>query len=135
MLQSEDMEPKRPNCDISLEKTFITSPADIDIEVLDHNREEFEELCKEYKDIFLKDFSDIGKTPLITMETKTGVSPPVCQRPHNLPLKHVDWVQKELGTLENAAVITRSVLPWAYHYHCNCTQENRAGKTSQKETV
>ena len=47
------------------------------------------------------------------MEIETGDSPPVCQRPYNLPLKHIDWVQKELDTLEKAGVITRSVLPWA----------------------
>ena len=47
------------------------------------------------------------------MEIETGDSPPVCQRPYNLPLKHVDWVQQELNTLEKAGVITRSVSPWA----------------------
>ena len=47
------------------------------------------------------------------MEIETGDSPPVCQRPYNLPLKHIDWVQKELNTLEKAGVITRSVSPWA----------------------
>ena len=122
MLQTEDMETKKLNCDISSEKTFITSPVDIDThrkvklqdaEVLDHYKKEFEELCEEYNDIFSKDSSDIGKTPLITMEIKTGDSPPVCQRPYNLPLKHVDWVKKELDTLEKAGVITRSVSPWA----------------------
>ena len=35
------------------------------------------------------------------------------QKPYNLPLKHADWVQKELTTLEKAGVITRSVSPWA----------------------
>ena len=59
------------------------------------------------------DSSDIGKTPLITMEIEMGDSSPVCQRPHNLPLKHIDWVQKELDTLEKAGVITKSVLLWA----------------------
>ena len=122
MFQSKDMEPRKLNCDISSEKTFITSPADVDThrkvklqdtEVLDHYKKEFEELCKEYKDIFSKDSSDIGKTPLITMEIETGDSALVCQRPYNLPLKHVDWVQKELNTLEKAGVITRSVSPWA----------------------
>ena len=72
-------------------------------------KKEFKELCEEYNDIFSKDSSDIGKTPLITMEIETGDSPPVCQRPYNLPLKHIDWVQKELDTLEKAGVITRSV--------------------------
>ena len=80
---------------------------------LDKYEKEFEKLCEEYEDIFSKDSSDIGKTPLITMEIKTGDSPLVCQRPYNLPLKHIDWVQKELDTLEKAGVITRSVSPWA----------------------
>ena len=121
MLQSENMEPIKPNCDIFSEKAFITSPADIDThrkvklqdsEVLDQYKKKFEELCEEYKDISSKDSSDIGKTPLITMEIETEDSPPVCQRPYNLPLKHIDWVQKELDTLEKAGVITRSVSPW-----------------------
>ena len=47
------------------------------------------------------------------MEIETGDSSPVCQRPYNLPLKHIDWVQKELDTLEKAGVITRSVSHWA----------------------
>ena len=121
MLQSEGMENEKPHCDISSEKKFITSPADVDTyrkvklqdaEVLDKYKEEFEKLCEEYNDIFSKDSSDIGKTPLITMEIETGDSPPVCQRPYNLPLKHIDWVQKELDTLEKAGVITRSVSLW-----------------------
>ena len=116
------MENEKPHCDISSEKKFITSPADVDThrkvklqdaEVLDKYKEEFEKLCEEYNDIFSKDSSDTGKTPLITMEIETEDSPPVCQRPYNLPLKHIDWVQKELDTLEKAGVITRSVSPWA----------------------
>ena len=122
MLQSEGMENEKPRCDILSEKKFITSPVDVhthrkvklqDAEVLDKYKIEFEKLCEEYDDIFSKDSSDIGKTPLITMEIETGDSPPVCQRPYNLPLKHIDWVQKELNTLEKAGVITRSVSPWA----------------------
>ena len=109
MLQSEGMENETPRCDILSEKKFITSPADVDThrkvklqdaEVLDKYKIEFEKLCEEYDDIFSKDSSDIGKTPLITMKIETGDSPPVCQRPYNLPLKHIDWVQKELNTLE-----------------------------------
>ena len=122
MLQKGDMEIGKCHCDILSEKMFITSPADVDThrkvklqdaEVLDKYKEEFEKLCEEYNDIFSKDSSDIGKTPLITMEIETGDSPPVCQRPYNLPLKHIDWVQKELDTLEKAGVITRSVSLWS----------------------
>ena len=43
----------------------------------------------------------------------TGDSPPVCQKPYSLPLKHVEWVQKELEILERAGVIQRSMSPWA----------------------
>ena len=77
------------------------------------NREKFRLLCEEFEDIFSKDSTDIGKTPLITMDIDTGDSPPVCQRPYNLPLKHRELVQKELETLERAGVIVRIISPWA----------------------
>ena len=51
-------------------------------------KKQFKQLCKEFGDIFSKDSTDIGKTPLITMDIDTGDSPPVCQKPYNLPLKH-----------------------------------------------
>ena len=47
------------------------------------------------------------------MDIDTGDSPPVCQRPYNLPPKHREWIQKELETLERAGVIVRSISPWA----------------------
>ena len=47
------------------------------------------------------------------MEIDTGDSPPICQRPYNLPLKHADWVRKELEMVEKAAIISRSISPWA----------------------
>ena len=50
---------------------------------------------------------------MVMMDIDTGDSPPISQRPYNLPLKHADWVQKELATLEKAGVITISVSPWA----------------------
>ena len=84
-----------------------------DAEVTEECREKFRLLCKEFEDGFSKDSTDIGRTPLITMDIDTGDSPPVCQKPYNLPLKHREWVQKELETLERAGVIVRSILPWA----------------------
>ena len=91
MLQNEGVENEKPRCDILSEKKFVTSPADVDthrkvklqdVEVLDKYKIEFEKLCEEYGDVFSKDSSDIGKTPLITMEIETGDSPPICQRPY-----------------------------------------------------
>ena len=108
--------------ELPLEKKFITSPAEVnthrkvnlqDAQVSAKYREQFRQLCKEFDDIFSKDSTDIGKTSLITMDIDTGDSPPVCQKPYNLPLKHREWVQKELETLERAGVVVRSISPWA----------------------
>ena len=38
---------------------------------------------------------------------------PITQKPYTLPLKHTEWVQRELEILEKAGVIVRSVSPWA----------------------
>ena len=82
---------------IPLEKKFITSPAEVnthrkmqlqDAEVSKKYKGQFKQLCKEFEDLFSKDSTDIGKTPLITMDINTGNSLPICQKPYNLPLKH-----------------------------------------------
>ena len=102
------------------EKKFITSPADIDVhhkvelqdaDVSEEHQNTFKELCKEFKDIFSVDLSDIGNTPLVEMEIDIGDSPQITQKPYTLPLKHAKWVQKELEILEKAGVIVRSVSP------------------------
>ena len=91
------------------EKKFITSLGDIDIhrkvklqnaEVSEEHHNTFKELCHEFKDIFLVDLGDIGKTPLVEMEIDTGDSPAITQKPYTLPLKHAEWVQKGLEILE-----------------------------------
>ena len=105
-----------------VDKKFITSPAQIESQrkvklqnapITDEDRRNFKELCNKYTDIFSRSSEDIGHTPLLKMDIDTGDSPPVCQRPYSLPLKHVEWVTKELEILEKAGVISRSVSPWA----------------------
>ena len=105
-----------------VEKKFITSPADVetqrkvklqDANITEIDKARFRSLCNEFEDIFSKSSEDIGHTPLVTMDIDTGDSPPVCQKSHSLPLKHVEWVQKELEILERAGVIQRSMSPWA----------------------
>ena len=65
------------NSTLLLEKKFITSPAEInthrkvnlqDAQVSTKYKKQFRLLCKEFEDIFSKDSTDIGKTPLITMD-------------------------------------------------------------------
>ena len=100
------------------EKKFITSPADIEVhrkvelqdaDVSEEHQNAFKELCKEFKDIFSVDSSDIGKTPLVEMEIDTGDSPRITQKLYTLPLKHVKWVQKK---------VRNSGKGWCYSEKC-----------------
>ena len=111
-----------PDVEEKVEKNFITSPADIDVHrkvklqdanISEEQRQAFRYLCTEFEDIFSTDSGDIRKTPLLEVEIDTGNSPPITQKPYTLPLKHTEWVQRELEILEKAGVIVRSVSPWA----------------------
>ena len=105
-----------------MESDFLTSPADIyrnrrveleDAEICEKTRECCAQLCDEYDDVFSKNNQDIGKTTLIEMEINTGDSLPVAQSPYTLPLKHYEWVRKEIKILEKAGVIVKSLSPLA----------------------
>ena len=50
----------------------------------------------EFNDIFSTDSGDIGKTPFLEVDIDTGDSLPITQKPYTLPLKHTEWVQREL---------------------------------------
>ena len=103
-------------------KKFIPSPANIDThrevklkdaDVEPEQRQQFENLCNEFEDVFSKDSTDLGRTLLLTMDIDTGDHPPITQRPYSLALKHVEWVQEEIEKLEQAGVISRSMSPLA----------------------
>ena len=105
-----------------IESDFLISPGDIypsrkvelkDAEVSEETLHRFEKLCEDQKDAFSKNNRDIGRTQLIEMEIDTGGSVPLAQSPYTLPLKHYDWVRKEIETLEKAGIIERSLSPWA----------------------
>ena len=107
---------------VPIDNAFLTSPADIpgprkvdlqDADVKPMTRSAFDELCKRYPTIFSRGNKDIGRTQLITMDIDMGDSPPVSSHPYKLALKHHQWVQDEIETLEHAGVITKSMSPWA----------------------
>ena len=50
---------------------------------------------------------------MLEVEIDTGDNVLITQKPYTLPLKHAEWVQRELEILEKAGVIVRSVSPWA----------------------
>ena len=101
---------------------FLKSPADVpahrkvlleDKNVTRKTQKAFDELCEKYDDIISKNSGDIGKTMLIEMEIDTGNHPPIASKPYTLPLKHYEFVQREIETLERAGIIERSISPWA----------------------
>ena len=109
--------PEIPN-----DTAFPCSPADVpgprkvqlqDKDIATKIRQKFKELCEEYGEAFSKNNEDIGRTKLVKMDIDTGNSPPVSSRPYTLPLKHYEWVQREIESLECAGVITKSMSKWA----------------------
>ena len=101
---------------------LVYSPAQITehwkVELKDHSASDktkqwFEKLKAEYPEVFSTNNEDIGQTQLVTMDIDTGDSPPVCQKPYTLPLKHYTWVQQEIEMLEWAGVIKKSIRHWA----------------------
>ena len=108
--------------EIPPDTAFICSPADVpgphkvqlqDKDITTDIRQKFEELCEEYGEAFSKNNEDISRTKLVKMDIDTGDSPPVSSRPYTLPLKHYEWVQREIESLEHASVITKSMSKWA----------------------
>ena len=85
-----------------IESDLMLSPAQVtehhcvelkDHEILQETKERFEKLDK-YPNVFSISSQDIGCTNLVTMHVDTGDnSPPPCQKPYTLSLKHYSWVQ------------------------------------------
>ena len=109
---------KKSQCDMPSD--FITSPADVvgpckanlqDLKVTEEETKAFKKLCEIYSDMFSENSGDIGRTSLIKMDIDTRENPPVCQRPYTLPLKHAEWVKKELNILEAAGISPIVVVP------------------------
>ena len=71
-----------------------------DQDVPEATRQEFEKLKEDFPEVFSLNNQDIGHTQLVTMHVDIGDSPPICQKPYTLPLKHYSWVQQEIKTLE-----------------------------------
>ena len=79
----------------------------------EETKEKFHKLCDRYDQIISKGSADIGKTLLVEMDIDTGDSPPIACRPYTLPLKHHDWVKKEIEILDRAGIIDKSISAWA----------------------
>ena len=94
---------------------YICSPTEVNMHMkinLDHSlhgletQQPLNELCEEYKEIFVLHQGGIGHTKLLTMDIDRGVHPPFAQKPYTLPLKHTEWVHEKLEMLEKAGIIS-----------------------------
>ena len=103
------------------ESDFLVSPGDVkevkrcvlpESDISDETCEAFCQLLNKYQAAFSSSSEDIGHTELITLDIDMGMSWPVSQRPYTLPLKHHNWVKKEIEQLECAGVIEKSLSPW-----------------------
>ena len=110
------------NSEKDFETDFLISPGDVypnrkvkleDADITEETKKAFEEMCDCHPEAFSKNNKDIGRTTLIEMEIDMGDSLPVAQNPYTLPLKHHEWVRKEIETLEKAGIIEQSLSPWA----------------------
>ena len=89
------------------EDDFLKSPAEVpvhrkvllkDKNISPKTQKAFDKLCEKYDDI---------------ISINTGNHPPIASKSYTLPLKHYEWVQREIETLEKAGIIERSISPWA----------------------
>ena len=110
------------NSEKDFETDFLISPGDVylnrkvkleDADITEETKKAFEEMCDRHPEAFSKNNKDIGRTTLIEMEINMGDSLPIAQNPYTLPLKHHEWVRKQIETLEKVGVIERSLSPWA----------------------
>ena len=122
---------------------FLKSPAEApvhrkvlleDKDISPKTQKAFNKLCEKYDDIISKNSGDIGKTMLVEMEIDTGNHPPIASKLYTLPLKHYDWVQKEIETLERAGIIERSISPWASPV-VKVPKKSAPGEPPKKENV
>ena len=92
-----------------IDSDLVFSPAQVtkhchdklkDQEISQGTKDRFEKLKQQYPEVFSLSNQATGHTNLVTMQVDMGDSPPICQKPCTLPLKHYSWVQQENETLE-----------------------------------
>ena len=105
--------------------SFMASPVDQEVEKIvppstetrykltPKEQEQFDKVKASFTNVFSTSSADLGRVDIVEMEIDTGDHRPIAQKPYTVPLKHRDWVQKELEMLEEAGIIERSVSPWA----------------------
>ena len=76
-------------------------------------QQEVESLVLDYRDIFAKSKSDLGRTSLFKHEINTGNTPPIKQRPRRVPLAKQTVEREEVSKMLDTGIITPSCSPWS----------------------
>ena len=104
------------NSDLVFSPAQVTEHHQVELKdqhISQETMDRFEILKKKYPEVFSLSKQDIGHTNLVTMHVDMGDSPPICQKPYTLPLKHYSCVQQEIEKLEHVGLIKKSISPWA----------------------
>ena len=75
-------------------------------------QQEVESLVLDYRDIFAKSKSDLGKTSLFKHEINTGNNPPIKQRPRRVPLAKQKVEREDVSKMLDTGIIAPSCSPW-----------------------
>ena len=90
----------------------------------------FEGLWKEFADVFSQDSGGLREDAADEDGNPDGRQPTHKSADHMVfALRHVQWVQDEIETLERVGVIAKSVSPWAQPY-CNHPEEDFAWRAA-----
>ena len=119
--------PKRKivNSDLVYSTAQVTEHQRVELrdqDVPEEMKLEFEKLKADYPEVFSLNNQDIGRTQLVTMHVDTGDSPPICQKPYTLPLKHYSWVQQEVETPRESRYHQKEPQSMGQS-NCCCSQE------------
>ena len=83
-------------------------------ELTSHQKLEIRHLVTKYEDIFATTFKDIkGARTNHYHDIDTGNAKPVKKKPYRIPYQYIDWLKKELETMEANGIIQKSHSPWA----------------------
>ena len=67
----------------------------------------------DYRDIFAKSKSDLGRTSLFKHEINTGNRPPIKQRPRRVPFAKQKVEREEVSKMLDTVIITPSCSQWS----------------------
>nr|CAD2205383.1 unnamed protein product [Meloidogyne enterolobii] len=95
---------------VTIDQTFKIDFEKATVKGEDLNK--LKELCNEFEDIFSKSQYDIGSCTAGEHDIITTSEEPVASRPHRVPFKYRDELQKHIDQLLASGVMVESDTPW-----------------------